>query len=569
MKRSIYRSLAVLTVAVLLGGCEDMLTVNNPNSGNSEKVLKTPGDVENLLGSYFKRWHSGVYGSINNLEGMASNLAFMSYSSLANNCMNNHTPFTGATNFNSPGNTCGGEQQRLYQILSEVNKVSSIVLGRMKAGLDLGTPARNLRAKAFGEFLAGISVGYIAMMHDSLAIANENTTQVEITGLIDYREAAESAYVFLGRALAYTTDPVAAGTDGFPLPGTWIPSATSMSVTNFAALIRSYRARIRAGMARTPAERADIGAGGIVDWAAVIADVTGGIAANHQITTNSVSGPTHGGWKAQFTVFGLWHQMPPFWIGMADNSGSYAAWLGTPMGSRGAGNNGFFMTTPDLRFPQGLTRAAQQTDFAITSCNTAGSNCARYFVNRPAGSDQYAGSGFGWSNYDNVRNYTWRIAGSVVGATGGNGPVTDIPMQEMNLLRAEGLYRQGSFAAAGALINLSRAAAGLPPITVFDATTVVPGGADCVPKIPPAAACGTMFEALKYEKRIETMMMHYASTFIDARGWGDLPQDTPLYWVTPFQELQARGKLSTLIYGAGIGAGNAPGSFAGTSVYGW
>jgi len=45
--------------------------------------------------------------------------------------------------------------------------------------------------------------------------------------------------------------------------------------------------------------------------------------------------------------------------------------------------------------------------------------------------------------------------------------------------------------------------------------------------------------------------------------------DTPLYWVTPFQELQARRVPANLIYGAGIGAGNAAGSAAGTSVYGW
>jgi hypothetical protein len=189
-------------------------------------------------------------------------------------------------------------------------------------------------------------------------------------------------------------------------------------------------------------------------------------------------------------------------------------------------------------------------------------------VNRNAGSDQYAGSGFGWSKYDNVRTYTWRIAGSAVGGTGLNGPVTDIPMQEMNLLRAEGLYRQGSYAASAALVNLSRAAAGLPAMA-GDNVSVAPGGADCIPKIPPLAACGTLFEALKYEKRIETMFMHYASTFLDARGWGDLPQDTPLYWVTPYQELQARRVPATLIYGAGVGVGNAAGSFAGPSVYGW
>jgi hypothetical protein len=57
--------------------------------------------------------------------------------------------------------------------------------------------------------------------------------------------------------------------------------------------------------------------------------------------------------------------------------------------------------------------------------------------------------------------------------------------------------------------------------------------------------------------------------YLDGRGWGDLPADTPLFWVTPYQELQARGKPNSALYGAGIGAGNAPNSTAAKGTYGW
>ena len=50
--------------------------------------------------------------------------------------------------------------------------------------------------------------------------------------------------------------------------------------------------------------------------------------------------------------------------------------------------------------------------------------------------------------------------------------------------------------------------------------------------------------------------------YLDGRGWGDLPSDTPLFWATPYQDLQARGKSNADLYGAGIGAGNAPNSTA-------
>ncbi len=49
----------------------------------------------------------------------------------------------------------------------------------------------------------------------------------------------------------------------------------------------------------------------------------------------------------------------------------------------------------------------------------------------------------------------------------------------------------------------------------------------------------------------------------DSNGW------TPLFWAVPYQDLQARGRSTADIYGTGPGPGNAPGSTAATSVYGW
>src|SRR5262245_54645506 len=166
---------AALAAVIGLGACSDKsLEVVNPNAGETKRVLGNPNDAEALLGTFYKRWSSGVYGSTANLEGMANIFSLMNYSSLANNCPNSHAPFTGATNFNSPGNVCNGEQSRLYFILNEVNRVASKLLLQMQdSGLALGTVgtnARDLRAKSFAEFLRGISLGYIAMMHDSSAI---------------------------------------------------------------------------------------------------------------------------------------------------------------------------------------------------------------------------------------------------------------------------------------------------------------------------------------------------------------------------------------------------------------
>jgi hypothetical protein len=114
----------------------------------------------------------------------------------------------------------------------------------------------------------------------------------------------------------------------------------------------------------------------------------------------------------------------------------------------------------------------------------------------------------------------------------------------------------------------------LPAITAFDATSPVPGGASCVPKVPVGPsyntiACGNMLEAMKWEKRIETAYTHFAPWFLDGRGWGDLAAGTPLFWPVPYQDLQARGALPSAIYSTGDGVGTAPNSAAVKGTYGW
>jgi hypothetical protein len=583
MIRTLIRCAAMIAVFGL-GACEDSLVVQNPNSGETKRVLATPDDAEALLASYYKRWHGGLYGLGNppgNFEGMANVMSLMNYSSLANNCQNSRAPFSGATNSNAPGNTCGGDQASVYFTMGEVDRVASNILTQMRdSGLTLGPtlPAdldnRNLRAKSYAEFLRGLSLGYLALFYDSAAVISPTMGEADckpdpfskvcVGTLRGYKEVHDSAMAAFERSIAYANTK-GNGNDGFPLPADWIPSPTSFTATEFVRLVRSYRARIAANVARNPAERA------AVNWDAVIADAQNGITADHLNTTSTTNGPG-GGWRRIYDGGSTWHQMPPFIIGMGDTSGTYLAWLRTPLGERGAGNVGFFMVTPDLRFPQGTSRTAQQADFAITSCQAASTPCKRYFANRPNGSDQFSGLGWGFSNYDFNRFHSWVIRGD---GTARNGNLVFYTKAELDMLQAEGLIRKGQYAAAAALINVTRVKNGLPPITAFDNTSPVPGGNACVPKFPqgngPGATltCGTMFEAMKWEKRIEEAYTHFAPWYLDMRGWGDLPEQTAIFWPVPYQDLQARGYAVGEIYGAGIGAGNAPNSSAGKSTYGW
>jgi len=567
MIRTMIRYAAALTAAIGLGACD--LEVVNPNDPETARVLATPNDAEALIGSYYRRWHDGLYRNLGSFHGMANMMSLQNYSSLANNCQNARTPFSGAANENTPGNVCQGEQQRVYFIHSEVARVASSFINTLDAGLDLGGARRNARARSFAEFLRGVSLGYVALFYDSAAVSAPGMSAVDAGELVSYEEVMDSALVALQRSVDFATQAGDGGV-GFPLPAGWIPSPTSFTSVEFKKLVRSYAARLRANVARNPEERA------AVDWDAVVLDAQNGITADHLNTTSTVSGPFYT-WLAQYDGVGLWHQMPPFIIGMGDVSGSYAAWIAQPIGARGQGNTGFTMVTPDLRFPQGATRAAQQADFSWNDCAAPATPCERYFVNR-TGSDQFAGASFGHSNYDFVRFHSWRVSGDA--GQGQNGNIPFFTKAELDMLQAEGHIQNGNFALAAQLINKTRTAGlvgnppvarggGLPAITA-DPDAQVPGGPDCVPKVPTGpqgpVVCGDMFEAMKWEKRIETAYTHFAAWYLDSRGWGDLPLDTPLFWATPYQDLLARVKP---IYGAGRGVGTAPGSAAPMSHYGW
>src|SRR5262249_6151880 len=152
---------------------------------------------------------------------------------------------------------------------------------------------------------------------------------------------------------------------------------------------------------------------------------------------------------------------------------------------------------------------------------------------------------------------------------------------ELNMLEAEGQIRLGNFAAAATLIDKTRSTCGygsvpagctlraagdgasltlapvgggsnvtasvcggLPKLSgvVLNNSTPVPGGAACVPNVPVNASevgggtttCGNLFEAMKWEKRVEEAYSAFATWYFDSRRWGDLPINTPVHWAPPY-----------------------------------
>jgi hypothetical protein len=633
MIRSLIR-LGALAGAVALGAChlEEKLAVTNPNDPGFGAVKGTPADLQNYLGTLYRRWHSALYGTTTTAWGMAAVMSFEDFSTLSNNCQGQRVGIPRASNDNSVGNGCNGDQSTVYNRHSETGRGAADILRRMDGGLTFGNADLDNRNRAFAEFIRGVSLGYLALVYDSSGVTSASdpvTAAGTAVGgeLSHYKTVMDSALVALDNA---ETAAGAAGATVYPLPGDWMYTVAPLTQSYFLQIIRSYRARLRANVARFPTRVAcqtanpaeDCGkevVGTDIDWAKVIADAQRGITSDLTITTSTTTGPGMA-WTNQWYSYGTWHQMTPFLFGMADKSGAYDAWIATPLSTRGAGPTPFFLQTDDQRFPQGSTRALQQADFTVggttgvptnPGCTVANTVCKRYFRNRD-GSDPAASPSWGASQYDHVRFFSWKTSGS--SGTGQNGPFPFFTVAELNMLEAEGQIRLGNYAAAAALIDKTRSTCGygsvpagctlratgngasltwapvgggsnvtapigggLPKLSgvVLDGTTPVPGGAACVPKVPSNAtsagggtvACGNIFEAMKWEKRIESAYSAFAVWYFDSRRWGDLPVNTPVHWAPPYPDLQVRLRQGPQIYS--VGGGTNPTGSAAVSGYGW
>jgi len=251
-------------------------------------------------------------------------------------------------------------------------------------------------------------------------------------------------------------------------------------------------------------------------------------------------------WPVQHYLFQSWHLMWGYIMGMADSSGQYDAWLATPLASKVP----FLVQTRDRRFPAGADRPTQNAN------SPAVPPAGLYFRNRPAGQDLLSSNNLANSYYDFYRFQTFFNA-SRVGAY----PV--MTRAEINALLAEGAIRTGNFALAAQYIDSSRVRNNLPSVAgITDLTTPVPGGVSCVPRIPvgpsfTSTACGNIFEAMKWEYRMETAYTGYAMWYFAGRGWGDLPEGTPVHHPVPFQEMDVRSVLPYSLGGVG-GVDGAP-----------
>ena len=514
----LFKTLALTGILAVAGtACAD-LDVTNLNDPDRERAISTPGDVEALISGAFQTWWGPTHYSF---PGPALSTAADSHSSswgnwgMRDSGNEPRNPYNNEPSYsnNNMAETPWGEY---YAALAAVRDGLLAIEGGLQitSGGTNDTP----RAVAFGKMMQGLSHGYLALLFDKGFVVDE-TSDLESLTFVPYTELMTAALGYLAEAEQM------AGANSFTIPSNWVGDGQEWSSAYMQRFIRSYRARFLSQLGRTPAER------DAAPWAQILADAQNGIQAGEDFG-GQYNGDNWSWHRSKLHAAGIsgWARIDYRTVGPADVSGSYAAWLAA---------------SPDGKSPFNI----ETTDTRITG-GTAISDGS--YIAYLGGSPFPASRGiYHYSNYIDSR---WQVLSDAASYAGF---YPDMTFKEGEFLIAEAKFRTGDFAGAAAIVNKYRANGGLPALTGAGANMVAPGGAaSCVPRND-GSTCANLWEALKYEKRIELFHYGLGTEFFDDRGWGDLVSGTWTQLPIPGSELMLLLEDIYTFGGAG-GTSSAP-----------
>jgi hypothetical protein len=308
---------AVSLVTFVAGACSDALSAKNYNNPDVIRVFQQPASIEQTLGTGYQQCRNTEKGS--DMTAQMATMSLESYSQLGNFNMGLRGAIPRSPILNNKsaeqalnGNFSGWSRQGRLQ----ANALKQLDAVRKERGTALATNAADLRARAMGFFNIACNMGYLALAYDSSAIIDHIMESDFVPELSGYSEVMAAVLANLDSSLAMASTAGSDGTGGFPTNAGWF-SGTTLSKDRFIELVRSFKARFRAGVARTPAERQ------AVNWAAVAADAEAGLKADLSVQVGGTSGWNLGVQASTFYQDAGWSQITPFIFGFGDTSGGY------------------------------------------------------------------------------------------------------------------------------------------------------------------------------------------------------------------------------------------------------
>src|SRR4051794_5107894 len=277
-----------MTAAVVTGCRDNPLSVDNTQQPSVSGVFSSPLTVETAVSKLFEQLYNGQLGNADDIFTQTITMSFESASQLGNFGMGTRGSIPRSPIDNTIGNNVSAGNFRDFDFLSRNARLATTAVSSLDGFIAkgggtpaLGTVGRDARSRAFGYFTLGYAMGYLAMFYDSAAIMTPQdpidpaTANFVVPPLSASTAVMDAALKDLDSAIVIATAGPSAA-----IPADWLAQPSDLTTADFVKLVRSYKARFRAGVARNPTQRA------AADWNAIIADATAGITADFVIAVN-------------------------------------------------------------------------------------------------------------------------------------------------------------------------------------------------------------------------------------------------------------------------------------------
>ena len=509
----------LLTIAVVLFfgvlACRDMY-LTNPNEPDRERALAQGADVETLIRWSLVDWwwtSHGTYPAAPFSSG--ADAASWGYGSFGMGPFGREPriPFDNSPEYVRRSTNLSPWRDS-YQGLAAVRDGFLAIQDGVR--ITDGDEDHTARALAFGQLTQAMNLSNLAVVFDQAFVVDENTN-LDSLELVPYQEVWAAALEKYAAAIA------TAQSHDFTIPAPWVGNKAPWTRDDFIGLARAFRARYRTQIPRTVSDRAS------VNWSAVLADLSAGLPLEF-VGHHDPEIPDGGGWWCRNKLHSgtFWATTDYRTVGPSDVSGAWEAWINAP---------------PEEKLPFKIL----SPDSRIHAPGDPTAEGKYYRQDRGARSPARWGT-YHWSDYMDTR---WIHFFEQEREFVGDYP--DFVHKEVDFLRGEAWYRLGDVDKAREIVNQYRANGDLPPFTGMQN----PDGPDsCVPQMPDGS-CGDLWEAFKYEKRIELYHYSFGTEYFDDRGWGDLVVGTPIHLPIPGEELLLM--LEEIYTFGGDAGGAAPG----------
>jgi starch-binding outer membrane protein, SusD/RagB family len=382
------------------------LSVENLNNPETERALASSEDLRSLANGLFRSWYVSIHAYNGAQMGLAVG-ADAATASWGNQAMQLFGTEPRPAWDNAPNFPYAVVTRATFNNMYSINSSATDVLNALQDGMEFGDGGSdNAMIEALAKFNQALSIGYIGLMFDQGYIADENSTDEELTNpeLMPYTDLITHAVSKLNEVISISDN------NTFTLDEGVIQTNTSVDNVLLGQLAHSFAARF---LAYSPRNLSQTNA---VNWTTVATHAQNAVQSDFVIEVDQWAS---GFWYNEglaYLVFPGWARVDHYVINMMDPT--YPA----------HNPDGDDYPAPD---PNNVIDERLLTDYQHLSSNGFNPDRGLYF----------------FSSFRHSRNDNW--LGSY------SGLLREISKSEIDMLLAEAYYHDGNYIDAATLINNS------------------------------------------------------------------------------------------------------------------